>query len=140
MFFRKILSLTLVMMLCSNFNVCADVVEDKNTDIVTEYYSADIYEDVVDVSADVSKSLDINAQGVVLMEASTGEIIYKKNENKRLSPASITKIMTMLLVVEAIENKQLKLQDKIKTTENGNLVLAKDKISEWRVKSEEWRV
>ena len=118
MFFRKILCLTLVILLCLNFSVCADVVEGENTDIVTEYYSADIYEDVVDVSADVSDSLDINAQGVVLMETSTGEIIYKKNENKRLSPASITKIMTMLLVVEAIENKQLKLQDKIKTTEH----------------------
>ena len=118
MFFRKILCLTLVILLCLNFSVCADVFEDEKIDVVTEYYSADIYEDVVDVSADVSDSLDINAQGVVLMEATTGEIIYKKNENKRLNPASITKIMTMLLVVEAIENKQLKLQDKIKTTEH----------------------
>ena len=81
MFFRKILCLTLVILLCLNFSVCADVFEDEKIDVVTEYYSADIYEDVVDVSADVSDSLDINAQGVVLMEATTGEIIYKKNEN-----------------------------------------------------------
>ncbi len=118
MFFKKVLCLFIVFLFCFDVIVCADVVEERNVDIVTEYYSDDIYEDVVDISADVSTALEINAQGAVLMEASTGEIIYKINENKRLNPASITKIMTMLLVVEAIENKQLGLQDKVKTTEH----------------------
>ncbi len=118
MFLKKVLCLFIILLLTFNVIVHADVVEERNVDIVTEYYSDDIYEDVVDVSAEVSNQLEINAQGAVLMEASSGEIIYKKNENKRLNPASITKIMTMLLVVEAIENKQLDLQDKVKTTEH----------------------
>lgn len=118
MFLKKVLCLFIILLLSFNVIVLADVVEERNFDIVTEYYSDDIYEDVVDVSVEVSNQLEINAQGAVLMEASSGEIIYKKNENKRLNPASITKIMTMLLVVEAIENKQLDLQDKVKTTEH----------------------
>ena len=38
-----------------------------------------------------------NAKGAILMEASTGEIIYKKNENEKLSPASMTKMMSLII-------------------------------------------
>lgn len=55
--------------------------------------------------------LNIAAPCAVLMEKSTGEIIYEKNSHDRLSPASITKIMTMLLIIEDIEAGKIKTED-----------------------------
>ena len=56
---------------------------------------------------------DIDAKSVVLMEAKTGEVIYSKNENEALAPASVTKIMTLLLVCEAISEGRISLADSV---------------------------
>lgn len=57
--------------------------------------------------------LDINAPAAVLMEKSTGQVLYEKNAHRRCFPASITKIMTMLLIVEDIESGTLSLDDTV---------------------------
>ena len=62
------------------------------------------------VSSTGSKSL-------LLMEASSGKILYEKNAHQSLPPASVTKIMTMLLVCEAIECKEITLDTKITASE-----------------------
>lgn len=87
--------------------------------IVTEYYSDDIYEDTVTAStSNTGAALSVNSKSAVLMEASTGKIIFAKNENEKLPPASITKIMTMLLVIEAIEDKRLSFYDNVTASEH----------------------
>ena len=53
------------------------------------------------------EAITLPVQAAVLMEKSTGEVIYMKNAHERLAPASVTKVMTMLLVVEAIESGKL---------------------------------
>ena len=58
----------------------------------------------------------VQAPSAVLMEAQTGTILYKKDESTRRSPASITKIMTLLLIFDAIENGNLKLTDTVTTS------------------------
>ncbi|ANE48022.1 D-alanyl-D-alanine carboxypeptidase [Paenibacillus swuensis] len=65
-------------------------------------------------------SLDLapNATSAVLMDASTGTIIYEKNGAEKRPPASITKIMTMLLIMEALDRAEIKLTDKVSTSEN----------------------
>ncbi|NLY85900.1 MAG: D-alanyl-D-alanine carboxypeptidase [Tissierellia bacterium] len=57
--------------------------------------------------------LKVDAKAAILMEVNTGEIIYKLNEHERLAPASITKIMTMLLGVEALNSGRISLNDKV---------------------------
>ena len=44
-----------------------------------------------------------NAKSAILMEFTTGKILYEKNSNERLAPASMTKVMTLLLTMEAID-------------------------------------
>ncbi len=56
---------------------------------------------------------DITAPAAILMEVQTGEIIFAKNEHDTHYPASITKIMTMLLIMEAIYDKKVSLQDDV---------------------------
>ena len=60
--------------------------------------------------------LNIDCEGAVLMEASTGKILYAKNENKRWEPASITKLMTLTLIMEAVKSGKVKMEDKILTS------------------------
>lgn len=57
------------------------------------------------------------ARSAILMDAGTGTIIYEKNSHDKLPPASITKIMTMLLTVEALDEGRLQLTDKVRTSE-----------------------
>lgn len=61
-------------------------------------------------------SLDISAPSAILMEASTGQVIYEKNADERLHPASITKIMTLLLTFEALEEGKISLKDEVTTS------------------------
>ena len=56
------------------------------------------------------------AKSSVLMEASSGTIIKASNENEKLSPASITKIMTMIVIFDAIHSGKIKLTDMATTS------------------------
>lgn len=57
--------------------------------------------------------LGVNVGGAYLCEASTGKVLYAENENKAASPASVTKVMTLLLVCEAIAEGRIKLDDSV---------------------------
>ena len=59
------------------------------------------------------KDPDIQAKAALLVDANTGAIVYAKNEHQELYPASLTKIMTALLVVEAIDKGQLSLEQEV---------------------------
>ena len=60
-----------------------------------------------------SSALEINAKSAVLMEAKTGTVLYQKQEYLESSPASVTKIMTLLLVAEALEAGAYELDDEV---------------------------
>lgn len=58
-----------------------------------------------------------HAKSAILLEVDTGTILFEKNANEKLPPASITKVMTLLLIMEAIERGELKLTDKVRASE-----------------------
>ena len=72
-----------------------------------------IFTSVLPVNADVA----VSSPSVILIESSTGEVIYEQNAAERRSPASITKIMTLLLTFEAIESGKVSLTDQVTTSE-----------------------
>lgn len=57
------------------------------------------------------------ASSAILIERDTGEILFEKNSEEELPPASMTKIMTMLLIMEALEQGKIKYDDKVRTSE-----------------------
>ena len=61
-----------------------------------------------------------NAQSAIMIEASTGGILYKKNSNERLAPASMTKIMSLILIMENIESGRLKWNDIVVVSKNAS--------------------
>lgn len=58
-----------------------------------------------------------HARSAVMIEADTGTVLYDKNANEKMPPASITKVMTMLLIMEAVERGELKLTDKVRASD-----------------------
>jgi len=63
-------------------------------------------------------SLDIYGKGLVLIEASTGTVLYEENKDEKLPPASVTKVMTMLLIMEAIDKGKISFDDKVVASEH----------------------
>lgn len=70
------------------------------------------------VNAAIGQTLDINAKSAFLMEPYSGEILYEDNADEVLPPASITKIMSLLLVMEAIDRGDLSLETIITASEH----------------------
>ena len=68
-------------------------------------------------SPSMDEGPQITAPSAVLMEASTGQIIYEKDADEQLPPASVTKIMTLLLIFDALDSGQIQLDDKVTTSE-----------------------
>lgn len=62
----------------------------------------------------------VSAPSVILMESSTGQVIYELNSTERRSPASVTKIMTLLLTFEAIHEGKASLTDQVLTSEHAS--------------------
>lgn len=60
-----------------------------------------------------SAAVEVNAPSAVLMEQVTGTVLYAKDESARRAPASVTKIMTLLLAAEAIDSGALSLDDTV---------------------------
>lgn len=70
----------------------------------------------IGVFAAIQPELEISAPSAVLMEPSTGTVLYEKNGEEQRSPASITKIMTLLLIFEALEDGQITLEEEAVTS------------------------
>ena len=69
------------------------------------------------VAEDLKSTLGLTAKSAVLMDAKSGKIIYGDNENERLAPASMTKIITLLVVMKQIEKGALSLEDEMVISE-----------------------
>lgn len=66
----------------------------------------------------LAAEVELESPSAVLMEASTGKIIYEKNADEQRMLASVTKIMTILLIFEALESGKIKLEDKVSVSEH----------------------
>ena len=70
------------------------------------------------VESAVEYGKTVDAKSALLMEASSGKILYEQNADEQLPPASVTKTMTMLLVLEALDDGKIKLDDEVSVSEN----------------------
>lgn len=75
---------------------------------------------VVTTSTSVTSTtnLDLESGSAILIEQNSGMILYEKNPHEKLRPASVTKVMTILLIMEALDSGKITLTDKIPCTEN----------------------
>ncbi len=85
----------------------------------TASYGAGEAQSIAAVSPDDPLPFDLDCASAVLMDAETGTVLYNKNGSEPLPPASVTKIMTLLLVMEAIDDGKLTLTDTLQASEYG---------------------
>lgn len=102
---KRIIALFLTLAIFT-MNVYAEKTVSSECDI------SDIDEplDAVHTNVALGTTLDINAKSVILMEVNTSQILYESNADEKLAPASITKIMPLLLVMEALQKGTLSLE------------------------------
>ena len=113
---KKIVSIILSVVLMITFSV-----PTYGKTVSTEYAGADLdtpLEENLQANAAVGEKLNINAKAAILIEKHTGKILYEMNADEKLAPASITKIMTLILVMEALEEERLALDTKITASEH----------------------
>ena len=68
-----------------------------------EQNSSDTTENTDNVNTQQTGNVDISAPSALLMEASTGQVIYEKDADSKRPPASVTKVMTLLLIFDALQ-------------------------------------
>ena len=90
-----------------------------SADYYTEYPNSDLLT-ALPASATPTNTADlkIKAKAAVLMEPHTGQVLYAQNPDEKLAPASITKVMSLLLIMEAIEQGKLTLKTKVSCSEH----------------------
>lgn len=81
-------------------------------------FSAFILSSFSAFAAENETPLSVSAKSAILIEQTTGKVIYQKDADVKLAPASITKTMTMLLTIEAIEKGEITLDDMVTASEN----------------------
>ena len=81
----------------------------------TVFSASYIWSDVMETFATIPNktNLYLDAESAILMDENTGTILYAKNEHEKLRPASVTKVMSLLLIMEALDNGSIKLTDKV---------------------------
>ena len=73
---------------------------------------------IAEVSTSTDNSLNLESGSAVLMEQTTGQILYEHNPHEQLRPASVTKVMSILLIMEAIDSGRISFTDKVSCSEN----------------------
>ena len=69
-------------------------------------------------SSNTQNSLNVESGGAILIEQKTGKVLYEHNMHEKLRPASVTKVMSILLIMEALDSGQIQLTDKVPCTED----------------------
>ena len=99
------------------FNITFITLSDKNS-ANNRNTTPKTYDEVLPVIAKVDSKMELETPSAVLIEGSTGTIIYQKDKDEKLRPASITKIMTLLLIFEALDEGLITLTDEVTVSEH----------------------
>ncbi len=109
------LILTCIILFFIPINASAKRITKENENVKV---SEEVTVSVKNVKVKNNLPVEIKAKSVVLADVTTGKVLLEYNANEKLFPASVTKIMTMLLVVEAIEEGKISLSDKVTCSKN----------------------
>ena len=77
---------------------------------------------VIQASETVSNEVDLasNAKSTIIIEQSSGQVLYEKNSHEKIAPASMTKMMSLLLIMEKIDSGKIKLDDVVTVSKNAS--------------------
>lgn len=102
---KRFLVWLLCVSLCVQPVLAEETMDDRSVETTTEGTRGE------------TANVEVSAPSALLMEASTGQVIYEKDADSKRPPASVTKIMTLLLIFDALESGKIKLEDEVTTSE-----------------------
>ena len=97
---KKLICLTCILCVCGILGV--KYYSNPQDPVVLETVSDTLADEGAPTEEQKNANLKLNVKGAVLIDADTGQVIYEQNSHKELPPASVTKVMTMLLALEAV--------------------------------------
>ncbi|WP_411167903.1 D-alanyl-D-alanine carboxypeptidase family protein [Clostridium sp. MB05] len=106
---NKVVAIVLSLLSISSITVKADIKPYDNSVETYEEWTMEVLSD---------EGINVDARSALLIEPTTGKMLYEKNIDEKFAPASVTKIMTMLLTMEAIDSGKISLSDKVTCSEN----------------------
>lgn len=106
---NKIVAIVLSLLSIAAIPVKADVEPYDTSTETYEEWTMEVFSD---------EGITVDARSALLIEPTSGKILYEKNSDEKFAPASVTKIMTMLLTMEAVDSNRISLQDKVTCSEN----------------------
>lgn len=117
----KIISATLIILTIFTFSVVLATgdsvyVWSNESEPLTKQTNAKVTDSGINTNAE--NSLKLESGGAILIEQHSGEILYEHNIHEKLRPASVTKVMSILLIMEALDSGQISLTDKVPCTED----------------------
>lgn len=101
--FKKII-FTMFSLLIVSFSCFSSSIASSNA-YIWSGNSSGLLETAVDSETD----LKLQAGGAILIEQSTGTVLYEHNSHEKFRPASVTKVMSLLLIMEAIDSRRIKI-------------------------------
>ena len=110
--------IVLMLTACLLFGMTVSAKESVTVSSECDISDVDVPLESTTVNAAIGQTLDIKAKSVVLMEPNTGKVLYESNSDEKLPPASITKIMSLLLVMEAIDRGDISLETVVTASEH----------------------
>ena len=118
----KIVGSTLIFLVIFTFSVVLAVddsiyVWSSETEPLTSETSAEVENNKKNETTN-NDNLNLQSGGAILIEQKTGKVLYNHNAHEKLRPASVTKVMSILLIMEAIDSGQIALTDKVPCTED----------------------
>ena len=114
-----------IILILSTFCFATDSVHvwsSNSSSISNNSIESNTKNNIVPTSADITdnNSLNLESGAAILIEQSSGEVLYSHNVHEKLRPASVTKVMSLLLIMEALDNGQISLDDQVPCSENAH--------------------
>ena len=113
---KKIICSLLILIIVTSFSSLSFA--EETTYVWSNSSENTVSENIALTNSDSSNSLNLESASAILMEQSTGQILYSHNIHEQLRPASVTKVMSILLIMEALDSGKISLTDNVPCSEN----------------------
>ena len=115
---KKVICLTLSIYMISSIFIISRAENYEWTVISNDTVETNSSVEVENTESTLKDELNLDCESAILIEQNSGQVLYEKNAHEQLRPASVTKLMTILLTFEALEAGQIKLEDKVPCSQN----------------------
>lgn len=116
--YKKIIALTLSIYLIFSVFIVSYAENYEWTVISNDTVETNSSAEGKNIETSSKDELDLDCESAILIEQNSGQVLYEKNAHEQLRPASVTKLMTILLTFEALEAGQITLEDKVPCSQN----------------------